>query len=98
MALGPSALRAPPPPAPEPVRRPPARPPAPGPGAEASAPGARSQVSRWAKARLGSVPVRALAVSGLRPVVDRVFPREEAAEAFARFEKGPRFGKVVISH
>lgn len=92
MALGPSALR------PPRAAAPGARPPTPGPGADASAPGARSQVSRWAKARLGAVPVRALAVSGLRPVVDRVFPREEAAEAFARFEKGPRFGKVVISH
>jgi NADPH:quinone reductase-like Zn-dependent oxidoreductase len=41
---------------------------------------------------------RALAVSGLRPVVDRVFPWEEAAEAFAHFAKGPRLGKVVIRH
>ncbi|MFD5383525.1 NAD(P)-dependent alcohol dehydrogenase [Streptomyces sp. NPDC127074] len=34
----------------------------------------------------------------LRPVIDRVVPFEQAPEAFAHFEKGPRFGKVVISH
>lgn len=34
----------------------------------------------------------------LRPVIDRVFPFDQAPEAFSHFEKGPRFGKVVISH
>lgn len=34
----------------------------------------------------------------LRPVIDRAFPFDEAPKAFSHFEKGPRFGKVVISH
>ncbi|MFJ2211945.1 NAD(P)-dependent alcohol dehydrogenase [Streptomyces sp. NPDC101062] len=34
----------------------------------------------------------------LRPVVDRVFPFDETPDAFSHFEKGSRFGKVVISH
>ncbi|MFI6697561.1 NAD(P)-dependent alcohol dehydrogenase [Streptomyces sp. NPDC050509] len=34
----------------------------------------------------------------LRPVVDRVFPFDETPDAFSSFAKGPRFGKVVISH
>ncbi|WP_236256010.1 zinc-dependent alcohol dehydrogenase family protein [Streptomyces hygroscopicus] len=34
----------------------------------------------------------------LRPVIDRVFPFDEAPEAFSHFEKGSRVGKVVISH
>ncbi|GAA2323131.1 zinc-binding dehydrogenase [Streptomyces violaceusniger] len=34
----------------------------------------------------------------LRPAIDRVFPFDQAPEAFAHFEKGPRFGKVVITH
>ncbi|GAA0980095.1 zinc-dependent alcohol dehydrogenase family protein [Streptomyces rhizosphaericus] len=41
---------------------------------------------------------KAIGQHRLRPVIDRVFPFEEALEAFAHFEKGPRFGKVVISH
>lgn len=40
----------------------------------------------------------AIARSGLRPVIDRVFPFDQASEAFAHFERGPHFGKVVISH
>ncbi|MER7999140.1 NAD(P)-dependent alcohol dehydrogenase [Streptomyces sp. NPDC095613] len=40
----------------------------------------------------------ALGRSRLRPVIDRVFPFNQASEAFAHFERGPRFGKVVISH
>ncbi|MDQ0777602.1 NADPH:quinone reductase-like Zn-dependent oxidoreductase [Streptomyces aurantiacus] len=34
----------------------------------------------------------------LRPVIDRVFPFDEAPEAFSHCEQGSRFGKVVISH
>lgn len=34
---------------------------------------------------------------GLRPVIDRVFPLEEALEAYRYFEDGDPFGKVVIS-
>ncbi|QIP71092.1 zinc-dependent alcohol dehydrogenase family protein [Streptomyces sp. VN1] len=40
----------------------------------------------------------ALDRSTLRPVIDRVFPFDQASEAFAHFERGPRFGKVVIGH
>jgi len=40
---------------------------------------------------------RAIAQSGLRPVVDRVFPFAEAVDAFAYLESGSHFGKVVIS-
>ncbi|MFI9818147.1 zinc-dependent alcohol dehydrogenase family protein [Saccharothrix variisporea] len=40
---------------------------------------------------------RAIAVAGLRPVVDRVFGFEEAAEAYRYYAKGDAFGKVVIS-
>jgi len=33
---------------------------------------------------------------GLRPVVDRVFPLEQAADAHARLERGEQFGKIVL--
>jgi NADPH:quinone reductase-like Zn-dependent oxidoreductase len=33
-----------------------------------------------------------------RPVVDRVFPFEEAPNAYRYFESRAHFGKVVISH
>lgn len=39
---------------------------------------------------------RALALHRLRPVVDRVFPFAEAAEAFRTMRSGDHFGKVVI--
>lgn len=39
---------------------------------------------------------RAIAASGLRPVVDRVFPFEEAREALRYLESGAHFGKIVI--
>ncbi|MFS8199557.1 zinc-dependent alcohol dehydrogenase family protein [Streptomyces sp. CWNU-52B] len=41
---------------------------------------------------------RHIARHHLRPVIDRVFPFEEAPEAFAYFEEGRHLGKVVISH
>lgn len=41
---------------------------------------------------------KVIAQNRLRPVIDRVFPFDQAPEAFAHFEKGPRFGKVAISH
>ncbi|MCQ8830596.1 zinc-dependent alcohol dehydrogenase family protein [Streptomyces malaysiensis] len=41
---------------------------------------------------------KAIAQNRLRPVIDRVFPFDQAPEAFSHFAKGPRFGKVVISH
>jgi NADPH:quinone reductase-like Zn-dependent oxidoreductase len=32
----------------------------------------------------------------LKPVVDSVYPLEQAAEAYARYERGEQFGKIVI--
>lgn len=39
---------------------------------------------------------RAIAVHGLRPVVDRVFPLEESRAAFELMEAGGHFGKICI--
>ena len=39
---------------------------------------------------------RAIAASRLRPVIDRIFPFEQAREAFDYFMQGKLFGKVVI--
>ncbi len=39
---------------------------------------------------------RAIAQHRLRPIVDRVFPLEEARAAFAHLKSGKHFGKVVI--
>ena len=39
---------------------------------------------------------RAIALHRLRPVVDRVFPLEEAPAAFAHMAAGDHFGKIVI--
>jgi NADPH:quinone reductase-like Zn-dependent oxidoreductase len=41
---------------------------------------------------------RAIALHRLQPVVDRVFPFEEAPDAYRHFESRAHFGKVVISH
>ena len=41
---------------------------------------------------------RALALHRLRPVIDRVFPFDQAIEAYRHFESRAHFGKVVISH
>ena len=40
---------------------------------------------------------RALAVSQLHPIIDRVFSFEDAAAAYAHLQSGQHFGKVVIS-
>ena len=40
---------------------------------------------------------RAIAVNGIKPVVDKVFAFDEAAEAFQQFAAGNFFGKVVIT-
>jgi NADPH:quinone reductase-like Zn-dependent oxidoreductase len=40
---------------------------------------------------------RAVSASGLRPVVDRVFPFEQAQAAFAHLASGAHFGKVVVA-
>lgn len=39
---------------------------------------------------------RAIETSGMRPVIDRVFPFEEAREALRHMEAGAHFGKVAI--
>jgi NADPH:quinone reductase-like Zn-dependent oxidoreductase len=39
---------------------------------------------------------RAISLHKLRPVIDRVFPFEQAAEAYRHLESGAHFGKVVI--
>jgi NADPH:quinone reductase-like Zn-dependent oxidoreductase len=40
---------------------------------------------------------RAIAQTGLHPVVDRVFSFGEVREAFATMENASHFGKIVIS-
>ena len=39
---------------------------------------------------------RAIALHGLRPVIDRVFPLEEARAAFEHMAAGEHFGKIVV--
>ena len=39
---------------------------------------------------------RAITLSGLRPVIDRVFPFEEAPAAFEHMAAGRHFGKIVV--
>ena len=41
---------------------------------------------------------RAIEVNRLRPVIDRVFPFEEAVDAFRYYQAGKFFGKIVIKH
>jgi NADPH:quinone reductase-like Zn-dependent oxidoreductase len=41
---------------------------------------------------------RAISVHGLRPVVDRVIPFQEAPAAFRCLETSAHFGKIVIEH
>jgi NADPH:quinone reductase-like Zn-dependent oxidoreductase len=39
---------------------------------------------------------RAIALNGLRPIIDRVFPFSDAAAAFRHMEAAAHFGKIVI--
>ncbi|MFE9798115.1 zinc-binding dehydrogenase [Streptomyces goshikiensis] len=39
---------------------------------------------------------RAVSAHGLRPVIDRVLPFEEAHRAYRKYAAGGAFGKVVI--
>ena len=39
---------------------------------------------------------RLIANNGIKPVIDRVFPFAQAADAFRHLESGSHFGKVVI--
>jgi NADPH:quinone reductase-like Zn-dependent oxidoreductase len=41
---------------------------------------------------------RAVSFHGVHPIIDRVFPFEEARQAFEHFAAGQHFGKVVIAH
>jgi NADPH:quinone reductase-like Zn-dependent oxidoreductase len=40
---------------------------------------------------------RAIALSGLRPVIDRTFPFERVREALEYMESGSHFGKIVLT-
>lgn len=40
---------------------------------------------------------KAIDVAKLKPVIDRVFPFEEAKGAYAHQQSGQHFGKIVIS-
>ena len=42
--------------------------------------------------------IRALSFHGVHPTIDRVFPFEQARQAFEYFAAGQHFGKVVITH
>jgi NADPH:quinone reductase-like Zn-dependent oxidoreductase len=37
-----------------------------------------------------------LYAAGLRPIVDKVFPLEQAPDAHIRMEAGDQFGKIVL--
>jgi NADPH:quinone reductase-like Zn-dependent oxidoreductase len=40
---------------------------------------------------------RAIALGGLRPAIDRVFPFAKAPEAYRYMKSAGRFGKIVVS-
>jgi NADPH:quinone reductase-like Zn-dependent oxidoreductase len=40
---------------------------------------------------------RAITMHQLKPVIDRVFPFEDAQAAYRYYEDGQHFGKVIIS-
>lgn len=40
---------------------------------------------------------RAISVNGLKPVIDRVFPFEEAKAAYRYYQEAQPFGKVIIN-
>ena len=40
---------------------------------------------------------RAISASGLRPVVEQVFPLEHATDAFALMGRGGHFGKIAVT-
>jgi NADPH:quinone reductase-like Zn-dependent oxidoreductase len=41
---------------------------------------------------------RALSLHDVHPIIDRVFPFDEARQAFEHFARGQHFGKVVVTH
>lgn len=40
--------------------------------------------------------IRVVSATGLKPLIDRVFPFEEARAAFDHLEGGTHMGKIVI--
>ena len=40
---------------------------------------------------------KAIETAGMKPVIDRVFPLTDAAEAYRHLASGKHFGKVCIS-
>ncbi|MCC6733738.1 MAG: zinc-binding dehydrogenase [Candidatus Omnitrophica bacterium] len=40
--------------------------------------------------------VRAVSVAGMKPVIDQVFPLDQARQAMGRMEAGEQFGKIVL--
>jgi NADPH:quinone reductase-like Zn-dependent oxidoreductase len=40
---------------------------------------------------------RAIEAHGLRPVIDRAFPFDQAPDAYRHYASGEAFGKVVVS-
>jgi NADPH:quinone reductase-like Zn-dependent oxidoreductase len=40
---------------------------------------------------------RAIEVNGLKPVIDRVFPFDQAIDAYRYYEDTAPFGKIVIA-
>jgi NADPH:quinone reductase-like Zn-dependent oxidoreductase len=41
--------------------------------------------------------ISAMTVNGLRPIIDRTMPFEQADVAFTQFAAGGHFGKVVLT-
>jgi NADPH:quinone reductase-like Zn-dependent oxidoreductase len=39
---------------------------------------------------------RAISASGLKPIVDKVFPFNDAPAAYRHLQSGQHFGKIVI--
>jgi NADPH:quinone reductase-like Zn-dependent oxidoreductase len=39
----------------------------------------------------------AISINGMKPVIDRTFPFDQAKEAFAHMASGARFGKAAIA-
>ena len=52
-------------------------------------------IAEGSRAMLASL-VRAAAANGLTPVIDKVFPFDQAADAYAYLKSGEHLGKVMI--
>jgi NADPH:quinone reductase-like Zn-dependent oxidoreductase len=66
-------------------------------GAFASIVGSVRRIAVGSRAQFVSMN-RAIALHGLRPVIDRVFPFRDAIDALRYYARGESFGKVVIQH